>query len=123
ARSSGTQFFFVLVDGEKAGYLKWIHPTDKYLEHVNVDWKAPFLLERLYFLPSHCGQGLGSVALAFVESYARHQAGADVLYLSVWDRNYRAQRFYQKHGFRTLGSFRYPVGKELDHELLRFKKL
>ena len=116
-------FYFVVVDGEKAGYLKWISPTDKYLEHVEVDWKAPLLLERFYFLPAFCGKGLGPVALAFVECYARHQARADVLYLSVWDRNYRAQSFYQKHGFRTLGSFDYPVGQEIDHELLYYKRL
>ena len=104
------QFYFVVVNGERAGYLKWIFPTRKYLE-------------RFYFLPSQCGKGLGPVALAFVESYARYQAKADVLYLSVWDRNYRAQSFYQKYGFRTLGSFDYPVGDEIDHELLYFKRL
>ena len=117
------QFYFVVVNGERAGYLKWIFPTRKYLEHVEVSWKAPLLLERFYFLPSQCGKGLGPVALAFVESYARYQAKADVLYLSVWDRNYRAQSFYQKYGFRTLGSFDYPVGDEIDHELLYFKRL
>ena len=120
---SANRFYFVLVGGEKAGYLKWICPTDKYLEHVKVDWRAPVLLERFYFLPAFCGQGLGPVALAFVECYARYQAKADVLYLSVWDRNYRAQSFYQKHGFRTLGSFDYPVGQEIDHELLYYKRL
>lgn len=116
-------FYFVLYDGERVGYIKWITPSAKYREFLPGEWRKPFLLERFYFLPEHCGKGLGQVALAFVESQAKYIAKADILYLSVWDKNYRAQSFYQKHGFRTLASFDYPVGEEIDHELLYGKKL
>lgn len=119
----GSFFYFVLFNGQRVGYLKWLYPTTKYLAHFTLKKERPLLLQRFYFLPEHAGQGLGSVSLAFVESYAKHQAGADYLYLSVWDRNYRAQSFYQKHGFRTVGSFAFPVGGELDHELLFGKNL
>lgn len=111
-------FYFVRLNGETAGYLKWISPSREYLEHTTLDPKLAVLLQRFYFLPHFCGVGLAPVALEFVKSFARHHAGAELLYLSVWEKNYRAQRFYQKHGFRTLGSFGYPVGRVIDVEFL-----
>lgn len=122
-QASENYFYFILCNEVRVGYLKWIYPSTKYLDVLPGNWQNPFLLERLYFLPEYLGRGLGSVALAFVESWAKHQAGADILYLSVWDRNYRAQAFYQKHGFQTVASFEYPVGEEIDHELLYAKCL
>ena len=116
-------YYFVLHHGERAGYLKWIFPSQKYLDHANIQAKRAFQIQRFYFLPRYLGRGLAPVALAFIEGVAKYQVRADYLYLSVWDRNYRAQSFYQKHGFRTIGSFDFPVGEEIDHELLYGKSL
>lgn len=116
-------YYFVLHHGERAGYLKWIFPSEMYLEHAPIKVQRAFQIQRFYFLPEFMGRGLAPVALAFIEGVAKYQAGADYLYLSVWDRNYRAQSFYQKHGFRTIGSFDFPVGREIDHELLYGKSL
>jgi diamine N-acetyltransferase len=116
-------FYFVVVNGQRAGFIKWTSPSTLYLEHSNIECGKAFLLERFYFLPKYCGRGLASVALEFVTSYATYEARADYLYLSVWEKNFRAQNFYQKHGFRTLGSFDYPVGSEIDREFLYGKRL
>ena len=32
------------------------------------------------------------------------EAGCDVMWLGVWEYNPRAQRFYEKNGFRIVGS-------------------
>ncbi len=111
-------FRFVLLDGVRTGYLKWQAPTTRYRDKVKVPGKRPFLLDKLYFLQEHQGQGLGPIALAYILSFARYRAAADFVYLSVWERNYRAQKFYQEAGFRTIGSFRFPVGEALDLEFL-----
>lgn len=116
-------FYFVNLDGATTGYLKWIFPSTVYLEHVDLKCERPLLLERFYFLPEYCGKGLAPVALQFVQSFAQHIAQADYLYLSVWEKNFRAQRFYQKWGFRTLGCFDYPVGDVIDQEFLYGKRL
>lgn len=116
-------YYFVLRQGRKAGYLKWIFPSTMYLEHVSLNVDRAFQIQRFYFLGEYLGRGLAPVALAFIEGAAKYQAKADYLYLSVWDRNYRAQSFYQKHGFRTIGSFDFPVGEEIDHEMLYGKSL
>jgi ribosomal protein S18 acetylase RimI-like enzyme len=117
------KFYFVTLNGILTGYLKWIFPSTVYLEHANLDCRRPFLIERFYFLPEYQGKGLADIALAFITSFAKYEAGADYLYLSVWEKNYRAQRFYQKHGFRTLASFGYPVGDVVDQEFLYGKQL
>lgn len=116
-------FYFVNLNQEATGYLKWIFPSTVYLEHTDLKCERPLLLERFYFLPEYCGKGLAPLALQFVTSFAQHVARSDYLYLSVWEKNFRAQRFYQKHGFRTLSSFDYPVGDEIDQEFLYGKRL
>lgn len=116
-------FYFVLENQEITGYLKWICPSTQYLDEFDLSFKRAVLLQRFYFLPEHCGTGLAPIALEFVTSYARHRAKADLLYLSVWEKNYRAQSFYQRNGFRTLGSFDYPVGRVIDVEFLYTKRL
>lgn len=122
-KKEANHYYFVILNGERVGYLKWIFPTTTYLQHVKLDYSFPLLIERFYFLPEQCGKGLAAVALAFITSFAKCEAQADFLYLSVWEKNYRAQRFYQKHGFRTLGSFDYPVGSVVDREFLYGKPL
>jgi ribosomal protein S18 acetylase RimI-like enzyme len=115
---ASNRFVTVHLNGELTGYLKWQYPTTRYQEHARLPAKRPFLLERFYFLEAYQGRGIAPIALAYCLSFAKCQAGSDYIYLSVWEGNYRAQRFYQKHGFRTLGSFDYPVGSQLDREFL-----
>ena len=116
-------FFFVKKNELRVGFLKWTFPGDKYLHSFQSTYRALLLLERFYFLPRYCGLGWGSVALSFVETFARDQAKADALYLSVWEKNFRAQSFYRKHGFQKVGSFEYPVGETLDLEYLLLKEM
>lgn len=111
-------FRFILLDGVRTGFLKWQAPTTRYQDKVQVPGKKPFLLDKLYFLEEYKGQGLGPISLAYILSFARYRAAADFVYLSVWERNYRAQKFYQQAGFRTIGSFRFPVGEAQDLEFL-----
>jgi diamine N-acetyltransferase len=122
-RDQRNYFYFVILNGVEVGFLKWIFPSTKYLEHVHLDYNSPLLIERFYFLPDYCGRGLASIALEFVASFAKYEVKADGMYLSVWEKNFRAQSFYQKHGFRTVGSFDYPVGKVIDVEFLYAKPL
>lgn len=59
-------------------------------------------LDHLYVDPSRHGQGVGSALLA------RGKDGAGSLQLWTFQRNHRAQQFYERHGFtqveRTDGS-------------------
>ncbi len=104
------------------GYIKYMVPGSVYLNHLpktlTAKYKRPACLERMYILGPYQGRGLAAVAMQYVLGQLRHTHKADWVYLSVWSENYRAQRFYQRFGFSTVGSFGYPVGKAVDLELL-----
>jgi diamine N-acetyltransferase len=40
------------------------------------------------------------------------------IWIGVWSENYRAQRFYERHGFLKVGEYGFPVGGTLDHEFI-----
>lgn len=119
------RFYFVERDGQAVGYIKACYNTARYLDNLERPLKAnsPFLLERFYFKQAFQGKGLAPVALEFILSLSKHELTCDYCYLSVWEHNHRAQRFYQGFGFRTLGAMRYVVGESQDHEFLYGKPL
>ena len=46
------------------------------------------------------------------------EAGAATLWLGVWERNVRAIRFYEKHGFRIVGSQSFLLGSDLQTDFV-----
>ncbi|HEU5354674.1 MAG TPA: GNAT family N-acetyltransferase [Actinocrinis sp.] len=59
----------------------------------------------VYVSPEHRGPNLGVATLLFdsVIRWARESCGADVLTLSVHERNERAHAFYRRYGFVDTG--------------------
>jgi len=74
-------------------------------------------VRELYLLASHQGHGLGTrlleTALAWLASIGRAP-----LYVGVWSENYGAQRLYGRYGFRKVGEYDFPVGKQMDREFI-----
>jgi len=75
------------------------------------------MLSRLYLEPAWRGQGLAApmleAALAWLaETYSPRP------WLTVWEGNHRAQRFYARHGFEACGACDYPVGAWIDREIV-----
>lgn len=73
---------------------------------------------RIYVDREWQGHRLGAALLATCVSEARAW-GAELLWLSVWDRNPRALAFYQRLGLRVVGSQDFVVGsdRQRDHLL------
>ena len=126
----GVHFYLVTINegGQEVpekvstGYIKFITPGGKYLEQPEKYGKTCYL-ERLYFPAKFQGKGLAHVAMQFVISAAKFTHGCDFLYLTVWERNHRAQRFYQNFGMRTVHGVKFPVGNTIDNEYLYGLKL
>ena len=74
-------------------------------------------LKRIYLVKAAQGTGAGQ-ALHRAAIAALKDLGHDVIWLGVWSQNLRAQRFYEKDGFRTVGEYRFKVGSTLDHEFI-----
>lgn len=72
-------------------------------------------LRRLYVAHEWHGRGIGralmEAAFAWMESMFPGPA-----WLGVWSGNEKAQRIYQRYGFRKVGEYDYPVGSWTDRE-------
>lgn len=74
-------------------------------------------LKQLYVRHSAIGTGLGPRLMQWALDQARARQ-FDMIILSVWSENYRAQRFYQRYGFRKIGDTIFMVGDHRDDEFL-----
>ncbi len=82
----------------------------------------PIELWRFYVDPSWHGKGLAAQFMRAVEESALSR-GADTLWLGVWEKNLRAQAFYRKNGFETVGSHTFVVGTDPQRDLVMSKAL
>lgn len=74
-------------------------------------------LVRLYATRDRVGRGVGA---ALMERFVRagEEEGHDGLTLSVWEHNPRAIAFYRKWGFVETGSKDFPLGADLQTDLV-----
>jgi GNAT superfamily N-acetyltransferase len=70
---------------------------------------APIELGRLYLTKESIGKGYGSALMrACLDEQAR--LGCGTIWLGVWDRNALACAFYEKWGFRRVGTYEFLFG-------------
>ena len=70
-------------------------------------------LKQLYVLQPWQGAGIAAELMNWGIATARSR-GAPELYLSVFDHNHRAKRFYSGHGFEDVGPCEFRVGDQID---------
>lgn len=102
-----SKYLFVTVDGEKVGYLKvnWGEAqTERELEHA-------FEIQRLYILQAYQGLKLGRLLFEKALSMAA-EGGFDWAWLGVWEKNFKAQRFYESYGFHKFSEHAFPVSED-----------
>ena len=93
--------------GALTGYLH-IYPTPV---PECVRGPASVELKRLYVEPARHSRGLGKRLLE--DGLARANAtGAKAVWLGVWERNVRAQHFYQREGFTRVGEHDFHLGSD-----------
>lgn len=74
-------------------------------------------LHRLYLHERAKGAGVADDLLREAIAWARAQ-GASALYLSVWENNERAQRFYRRFGFQDHSEWDFMVGRVADRDFI-----
>ncbi|HEX6063661.1 MAG TPA: GNAT family N-acetyltransferase [Longimicrobiales bacterium] len=97
---------YLALDREIAGYAQVVLGTRPKCE---LDANSPAQLKRIYVDAAWHGHGVAQSLFALVEAQAREQQ-CDVLWLAVWDRNARGIAFYEKLGFRVIGTTMIAVG-------------
>ena len=72
---------------------------------------APIEIQRFYVASEWHGRGLAQALMAQALDTAR-DAGAETVWLGVWERNPRAIAFYTKAGYVDVGSHTFVVGTD-----------
>lgn len=83
---------------------------------------APGEIQRLYVVRESHGQGIAHDLMnACLSEMASH--ASDVAWLGVWEHNPRAIAFYRKFGFREVGEHVFPLGSDLQRDVIMSRGL
>jgi diamine N-acetyltransferase len=101
-------YYFACVQGEAVGYLKVNY--GRFQTELSSD-EDTAELERIYVLQKFHGQEFGLLLLQKAIELGRN-AQKKYLWLGVWEKNERAIRFYQKHGFQVFDQHVFVLGDD-----------
>jgi ribosomal protein S18 acetylase RimI-like enzyme len=78
---------------------------------------APGEIQRLYVMREFHGTGVAHELMnRCIDEMAARQS--DVMWLGVWERNFRAAAFYRKFGFIEVGEHVFPLGTERQRDVV-----
>lgn len=109
-------YYFYYFEDELAGYLK----LNVGAAQTESDYPEALEIQRIYVLQKYQGKRIGLAmmqqALVIAEELKKPQ-----VWLGVWGNNFKAQAFYQKSGFKKVGSHDFTLGddRQTDHILLK----
>ena len=106
-------FYFITNNNKLCGYCK-IRTSDPPLF---LSKKRAIELERLYILEEYQNKKMGEKLLVHVLNYAKAQL-YEFVWLGVWEYNFAAIRFYERHGFVRIGAHDFLLGNDLQTDLL-----
>jgi ribosomal protein S18 acetylase RimI-like enzyme len=114
-------FFFLEEEDVVKGYMRinnqHVCPVESISHYKTVE------LVRFYVLKEFHGTGVADRLMKFATDYAIQQ-GFECIYLSVWEYNFRARGFYEKHGFLNSGIENdFPLGSTPQTDLWFTKNL
>lgn len=108
-----SEFYFAKWEGIPIGYLKLnFGPAQK-----TVQDNKSLEIERIYVLEKYHGKHVGQALMDKARSVAMEN-GMDYLWLGVWDKNFRAMRFYERNGFVVFDSHVFVLGDEEQVDVL-----
>lgn len=113
-----SQFYFVYVHTEVAGYLK-LNTDDSQSEKMGDE---SLEIERIYIRKKFQKQGLGKSLLNKARDVAI-ESNKKKIWLGVWEKNENAIAFYNKMGFVQTGTHSFYMGDEEQIDYLMTKTL
>ncbi|USK45103.1 GNAT family N-acetyltransferase [Cytobacillus oceanisediminis] len=113
-----SQFYFVEIDGETAGYLK-VNTDEAQTEEMGDE---ALEIERIYIRSLFQKQGLGKYLFNKALEVAMEQ-NKKKIWLGVWEKNEKAIAFYKKMGFVQTGAHSFYMGDEEQTDFIMAKIL
>jgi ribosomal protein S18 acetylase RimI-like enzyme len=112
------RWWVAAMDGQVIGYAK--------LSALKAPAPAPqpgaMELQQIYVLSPWHGRGVAESLMRWALDTARAE-GAPEIYLTVFDHNVRAKRFYSRHGFSEAGRCTFKLGDRVDDDRVWRKEL
>ena len=111
-------FHIIYVNNLPVGYTKLV------INAVHEDITSPNIcrLERIYILNDFIPLKIGQQFLSFIENKAK-KLQLDTMWLTVYIKNFRAIRFYERNEFKAVGALNFPVYGTTYKNLVFSKKL
>ncbi|MCZ8538127.1 GNAT family N-acetyltransferase [Paenisporosarcina quisquiliarum] len=113
-----SQFFFVYLNQEVAGYLK-VNTNEAQSEAMGA---GSLEVERIYVKKKFQKHGLGKQLLNKALEIAQEQKKKKI-WLGVWEENENAIAFYQKKGFVQTGAHSFYMGDDEQVDLIMTRTL
>lgn len=105
---SSNLFLIAEIEGRIFGYAQLSSGN----QTPEITSKNPVELVRIYLLPEFIGKGLGSTLMNACLQEARSK-NHDMIWLGVWEQNERAIAFYEKWGFKKIGTQQFTLGADI----------
>jgi ribosomal protein S18 acetylase RimI-like enzyme len=116
--NAGSEFYFALVEGNIAGYLKLNYSTAQ----TELQDLAALEVERIYILQQYQGQQIGKKLIDFAIDTAISQK-LSYVWLGVWEHNNKAISFYKNKGFEPFGNHKFMLGSDEQTDIMMKKAL
>ncbi|MEO9512204.1 MAG: GNAT family N-acetyltransferase [Flavobacteriaceae bacterium] len=110
-------FYIVYADSLPVGYAKIVVNA----RHESVVSQNSCRLQRIFILDDFIPLKIGQQLLTFVEEKAK-ELGSDTIWLSVYIKNNRAIRFYERNEFKNVGELNFLVNRKA-YENIVFSKI
>ncbi len=111
-------FYIIYADDLPVGYAKLVENA----KHKSIASQNNCCLEKIYILNDFIPLKLGIKLLTYVEEQAR-ALKLDTVWLSVYIKNIRAIRFYEKNEYKNVGDLNFIVNGKSYQNIVFSKKL
>ena len=113
-----SQFYFAEIDDEVVGYLK----LNLGEAQTEIKDNEALEIERIYVLQPFHGRQVGQILYNKALEVAQ-QINANYVWLGVWEKNFRAMRFYEKNGFIAFNKHPFWLGTDEQTDIMMKKVL
>lgn len=111
--NSESEFYFVSRQHIILGYLK-INFGQAQTELQN---PKALEIERIYVLKEFQGSGVGQILFNLALQAAKNQK-SEFLWLGVWEKNFKALKFYKKFGFIEFDKHIFKLGNDVQTDIM-----
>jgi len=114
-------YFIAWYNGVAAGYMRL---KEDYKDYPTIKKYKALELKRIYVLKEYHSKKIGASLMEYAVRLAKEK-NFEVLWLGVWEHNYKAYSFYKQWGFIDTGDTHpFPIGNtpQTDQWLIKFLK-